>query len=106
MAGDACIRKEYNRSECVYVSKMRLKKNQILIQLQNTGKIKIENEICDNYIWGNEIFFEFKNNGFCWKTDEKIYHLINDNDKNPHNFIEWKNQSDDELIADLAKISR
>lgn len=106
LAGDDCIRKEYNRSECVYVSEMRLKKNQILIQLQNAGKIKIENEICDNYIWGDEIFFEFKNNGFCWKTDEKIYHLINENDKNPHNFIEWKNQSDDKLIADLAKISR
>ena len=30
LAGDACIRKEYNRSECVYVSEMRLKKNQIL----------------------------------------------------------------------------
>lgn len=109
LASDGCIRKEYSRSECVYVSEMRLEKNQILIQLKNTGKIKIENEICDDnhyYLWGEEIFFTFQNNRFCWKTDEKIYPVINENDKNPNNFIDWKNQSEDELIADLEKISR
>lgn len=100
LESDDCIRKKHNRSECVYVSKTRLEKNQILIRLQKKKVIEIDNEICgDYYIWGQEISFTFQNNSFCWRPDEMIYNI------EKATSFKWENQSDEDLFADLEKIS-
>ena len=99
LESDDCIRKKHNRSECVYVSGMRLKKNQILIRSQKKKVIEIDNEICGDYIWGQEISFTFQNNSFCWRLDEIIYNI------EKATSFKWENQSDKDLFADLEKIS-
>ena len=62
------VHRDHSPAEGVYTSAERLRKNQILLELQKEGKLTLvlEKNLRNNFLWGKEINIIYNGKQYCW----------------------------------------